>query len=207
MSGASHRIRQLRWRVRTRSQKAAFALRARLRAELDQTLQPALTRVFDELAPGDEVVHLPRLEIHARVASVEELWRRCAAAFLRGAPPGDAGALLDTIAPAYRSILKSSDLDKKPALQERLRAMQRLYVERENGVRGTPNVLDPMFEDLRRAPSRPPRPRRPSAGSAPDAARIAEPPAPLTGHIHIASKAPWYRLADAIPQFPELPPS
>ena len=68
-----HRIRRLRFRVRARSKADAFTLRARFRAELDQTLQPALSRIFDELAPGNEVLHLPRLEIHARVTSLEEL--------------------------------------------------------------------------------------------------------------------------------------
>jgi len=68
-----HRIRRQRWRVRARSQAEAFALRARLREELDRTIQEVLAQVFDELVPGDEVVHLPKLEIHARVASLDQL--------------------------------------------------------------------------------------------------------------------------------------
>lgn len=35
----------------------------------------------------------------------------------------------------------------------------------------------------------------------------ADPGARPEAHIHVASKAPWYRIADAIPQFAELPPS
>ena len=35
----------------------------------------------------------------------------------------------------------------------------------------------------------------------------ADPGARPEAHIHVASKAPWYVIADTIAQFPELPPS
>ncbi len=59
--------------MRVRSPAAAFAARKRLRDELDETLLPAFAKVFDELVPGTEVVHIPRLELHVRVASLDDL--------------------------------------------------------------------------------------------------------------------------------------
>src|SRR5262245_47821776 len=73
MRPPTHRIRRQVWRVRASSPAEALALRQRLREELTQTLQPVFERVFDEIAPGSEVIRLPRLEIHARVASLDEL--------------------------------------------------------------------------------------------------------------------------------------
>lgn len=34
-----------------------------------------------------------------------------------------------------------------------------------------------------------------------------DPGARPEAHIHVASKAPWFTIADALPQFAELPPS
>jgi hypothetical protein len=59
--------------VQARSQAEAFAVRVRLRDELLPSLEPGLARAFDELVSGDEVVHLPRLELRLQVASLEEL--------------------------------------------------------------------------------------------------------------------------------------
>ncbi|WP_437819913.1 contractile injection system tape measure protein [Sorangium sp. So ce1078] len=70
---APHRIRRQRWRVRARSQAEAFEARRRLRDELHEQLLPAMARAFDALAPGDEVLHVPRLELRVRVPSASAL--------------------------------------------------------------------------------------------------------------------------------------
>src|SRR5581483_10145657 len=87
--------------------------------------------------------------VDGRIAA--ELWRRCAGVVLRGAPRDDASSLLDDIGRGYRRLIKSGDFEKSPALEERLAAMQRLYLERQNGVDGHAGVLPPLFADLRQA--------------------------------------------------------
>ena len=104
--------------------------------------------------------HLPAVNDEIRAKLVEglgegkiegELWRRCAAALLRSAPGRDAARLIDAIGHDYRALLKSSDFEKLPALQDRVRVMQQLYIERDNGLDGTPDVTGERFDDLRQA--------------------------------------------------------
>ncbi|XXX81628.1 contractile injection system tape measure protein [Sorangium sp. So ce134] len=70
---APHRIRRQRFRVRARSQAEALEARRRLRDGLHEQLLPAMARAFDALAPGDEVLHVPRLELRVRVPSASAL--------------------------------------------------------------------------------------------------------------------------------------
>ena len=104
--------------------------------------------------------HLAHLDEDGRDAFVKGLvdghiapdaWGRCANSVLRSASNEDAAALLDTVGHSYRSVLKNGDLDKVPALQAELGAMQALYLDRKNGTAGHPEILGPMFEDLRHA--------------------------------------------------------
>ncbi|WP_437971298.1 contractile injection system tape measure protein [Sorangium sp. So ce260] len=129
-----HRIRRQRWRVRARSQAEAFEARRRLRDELHEQLLPAMARAFDALAPGDEVLHVPRLELRVRVPSASalsdalpELLRREVeerlAALLEGQPgeggtrEGEPGARRPPAAPR-----------RAPAGQSRLESLSR-YLE------------------------------------------------------------------------------
>ena len=102
-----HRIRRLRVRARARSREEAFALRSRLRDVVGEVVLPALEQMFDELAPGDEVVHVPELELHATVSRVEELAsvlrelvrRELAGARATGIEPRSTGEAMRTEAP------------------------------------------------------------------------------------------------------------
>ncbi|QSQ13870.1 contractile injection system tape measure protein [Myxococcus landrumensis] len=73
MAPLPHRIRRQRWRVQTRTSEEAFAARQQVRDELEGALLPAFERAFDEVAPGDGVVHLSRLELHLRIPGPEVL--------------------------------------------------------------------------------------------------------------------------------------
>ena len=73
MSNSPHRIRRLRYLVSTSSQTEAFAIRQNLRASWQDTLMPAFERAFDEIASRDRVIHIPKLELHLKVTSEQEL--------------------------------------------------------------------------------------------------------------------------------------
>ncbi len=72
MNGLPHRIRRQRWLVRASTQAQAFEVRARLRAELEGPVLAAIERAFDEAVPGDQLVHLPRLELTIRAPALED---------------------------------------------------------------------------------------------------------------------------------------
>ncbi|WP_342375410.1 contractile injection system tape measure protein [Myxococcus stipitatus] len=76
MAPLPHRIRRQRWRVQTRTSEEAFAARQQVRDELEGVLLPAFERAFDEVAPGDGVVHLSRLELHLSIPGLEGLVER-----------------------------------------------------------------------------------------------------------------------------------
>lgn len=73
MPAVAHRVRTQRWRVAARSAGEAFTLRARLRAAMEDELLPVFGRAFDEAVPGDTLLHIPRLELRLRVASLDAL--------------------------------------------------------------------------------------------------------------------------------------
>lgn len=86
MAAGLHHVRRQSWQLRVGSAKEAFAARARFRAEVED-LAPAFNRVFDAWAPGEEVLHIPRLELRLRVASLDDLEQALGDALRREAPP------------------------------------------------------------------------------------------------------------------------
>ena len=68
-----HRIRRLRIRASAPTQAKAFELRTHLRHEVEPTLLPMIEKVFDEFSPGEEVLHIPKLEIRVKVPDLDEL--------------------------------------------------------------------------------------------------------------------------------------
>ncbi len=64
-----HRIRRQSWTVKAASEKDAFAIQQSLRLHWEDSLLAAFERAFDEVAPGDEVIHLARLELDLSVSS------------------------------------------------------------------------------------------------------------------------------------------
>jgi hypothetical protein len=73
MNAAAHRVRRQSWRLAARCGEEAFTLRLQLRAALEHELPAALERAFDKAAPGAEVVHIPKLELRLRIASLDAL--------------------------------------------------------------------------------------------------------------------------------------
>lgn len=73
MSRLEHRIRSLCWQVETGSTAEAFAWRSLLHAKGTDLLQPVLEQGFDAAVPADEVVRIPRLNLHLRLNSPDEL--------------------------------------------------------------------------------------------------------------------------------------
>ncbi len=149
MTAAPHRIRRLRVRARARSREEAFALRARLRDLVGEVVLPLLARMLDELAPGGEVVHVPRLELSAAVREVEdladvlpELVRREVAA---------------ARAPAARAAVGAPDLERRSPGDDLSRAIVRYletgafpwHVDAEDAIHAV--VADLTAEELARA--------------------------------------------------------
>src|SRR3954467_13849276 len=66
-----HRIRRQRWNLRACSVAAAFDLRRRLRDDWQEVLLPAFESVFDQEAPGTDVVQIPRLELVLKIGPEE----------------------------------------------------------------------------------------------------------------------------------------
>ena len=73
MNSAPHRIRSLRWQVGAGSTAEAFHWRALLREKGTELLLPVLERELNEIASGDRIIHIPRIELKARLGSEEEL--------------------------------------------------------------------------------------------------------------------------------------
>jgi hypothetical protein len=73
-----HRIRALRWQVRTGSQEEALVLRRWLRDGLDSDLLPAMTEAFDAADPTERVLHIPRIELRLEIANTDRFLERLA---------------------------------------------------------------------------------------------------------------------------------
>ncbi|WP_310425626.1 contractile injection system tape measure protein [Chamaesiphon sp. VAR_48_metabat_135_sub] len=73
MPNLPHRIRRLRCMIATNSQTAAFAMRKSLHDRWQDTIIPAFESAFDEIANDDRVIHIPKLELHLKVTSEQEL--------------------------------------------------------------------------------------------------------------------------------------
>ncbi|HVM66752.1 MAG TPA: hypothetical protein VMU14_17925, partial [Acidimicrobiales bacterium] len=80
-----------------------------------------------------------------------ELWRRCANALIVSEVPDVAAALLDALGRGYRALIRRADFEQDTALQARLAAAQRLYIERRNGIDGHARIDEPLVAELRRA--------------------------------------------------------
>ena len=83
MTPGLHRVRRQSWRVAVRSAQDAFAARARMRVLVEDELREAFARAFDRAAPGEAVLHIRRLELRLRVASLDGLADALAAAIDR----------------------------------------------------------------------------------------------------------------------------
>jgi hypothetical protein len=105
---------------------------------------PHMLRIDDDVRES-----LVRGLVDGRIAP--RVWRGCVDAVLSSASVPGASMVLDSIGRGYRSLIKSKDFETSPALQERLSAMQALYLERPNGLDGAAKVVSPMFDELRRA--------------------------------------------------------
>src|SRR6185295_8432592 len=68
-----HRIRRLRWNVTSAVRDEGFAARLWLRQMHDTGLLTDIERAFDSVSTGDQVVHIPRLELAVRVATIERV--------------------------------------------------------------------------------------------------------------------------------------
>jgi len=73
MSRLEHRIRSLCWQVETGSSAEAFVWRSLLHARGTDLLQPVLEQGLDAAVPEDEMVRIPRLRLHLRLNSPDEL--------------------------------------------------------------------------------------------------------------------------------------
>lgn len=108
MFATPHRVRRQSWHLRVGSASAAFAARARFRAEVEDLL-PAFDDVFDAWAPGESVVRIPRLELKLRVASLDQLGHALtealAEALRREAPPRQAPGPPASAASDRRALL------------------------------------------------------------------------------------------------------
>jgi hypothetical protein len=62
---------------------SALAQRQMLRAELDSTLLSAIEQVFDEFAPGEEVIRIPRLEVQVPWSEASQSIKELAAIMQR----------------------------------------------------------------------------------------------------------------------------
>ncbi|MDH5212552.1 MAG: contractile injection system tape measure protein, partial [Betaproteobacteria bacterium] len=107
MPAAAHRVRLQRWRVAARSAGEAFTLRTRLKAAVEDELLPVFGLAFDEAAPEDALLHIPRLELRLRVPSLDAL----------------AGALGEALGEALRRELRV-----RPPPPPRAAAAERLSV-------------------------------------------------------------------------------
>src|SRR5689334_1689713 len=67
-----HHIRRQRWQLKTNDRTTAFALRSSLRRDLD-ALTMAFDRGFGAVDDDNEIIHIPKLELHLRISNVDDL--------------------------------------------------------------------------------------------------------------------------------------
>src|SRR5262245_5126131 len=97
-----HRIRRLRWNVTSGARDEGFAARARLRQMHDTGLLDDIERAFDRVSSGDEVVHIPRLELSVRVSAIEGVGVEVAEGIRRELAAHTAAPAAATRSPASR---------------------------------------------------------------------------------------------------------
>ena len=121
MSDSVHRVRRLRWKIRLGSHGEAFALRPRLAEAITEAIVPEIERAFDALDTGDDVVHIPRLDVAIRVEGLEALEADTAAAIhaaliarleaLSARPDQKEAEEAEEALPVRRSTFRSSTLE------------------------------------------------------------------------------------------------
>jgi Contractile injection system tape measure protein len=72
----THRIRRQRWSITAGSTAEAFAFRARARTDWHDCVLSAMETAFDRAAPGDTVLHVPKLELRIAVSTAEQFAER-----------------------------------------------------------------------------------------------------------------------------------
>jgi hypothetical protein len=111
--------------------------------------------VCNSRSGGGHLSHFDQPKSEELVAGLHDgrvdpgLWRRCVEAAFDARSPADGVALLDAIGHGYLELATDSDLEKSPALQPRLAALQAVYIERPRGQDGDPKVMAPIFDELR----------------------------------------------------------
>src|SRR5690242_18619849 len=98
----THRIRRLRWNVTSSARDEGFAARRQLRQMHETGLLDEIERAFDEVSSGDEVVHIPRLEIAVRVSAIERVGVEVADSIRRELTGHTAASAAATPSPAAR---------------------------------------------------------------------------------------------------------
>lgn len=197
-----HRIRRQTWKVTVPDRDAAFAWRQALRARLDTDLLPALERAFSAAAAADQVVHIPRLTLHARVPDIDALVRRLPTLVgerLAEATRSDAaaGATSATEAASVAATVRDLDETWRAALLHYLAAGQlpwhRLRLER-------PTLLKHLHEQAQRLAATPAAWRPPPGDPAP--ARLAW----LQRLLQLLPESARVRLLGQHPLIQPLPP-
>jgi len=79
------------------------------------------------------------------------LWSRCVRRVLRNLPADRVALFYDQLMREYRTLLRSSAIEEDPRASERLVTLQRLYLSRRSDQNGHPEVIDPIFDELRQA--------------------------------------------------------
>src|SRR5581483_8971002 len=117
MALASHRIRRIRWQVKTGSSEEAFAVRKRLQEEWGSLL-PVFEPLFDAAAGGDEVIRIPKLELRVTVDAGANLLEATAEAISRQLPD------------RLRSVLRPEGPDRKGPFRKEGAGEERLGILR-----------------------------------------------------------------------------
>jgi hypothetical protein len=78
------------------------------------------------------------------------LWERCVKRVLRNLPEDRAAAFYDQLMREHRKLIRGSAIEEDPKAAERLVALQNLYLDRRRDQNGHPEVVGPLFEELRK---------------------------------------------------------
>ncbi len=117
----------------------------------------ATATVCDSHARGPHVDHLDEDMREALVSGLVQgriapaKWLACTSSLLAHAPPEAAVVMLGDVGRGYRSLVRDASFEATPAMQERVAAMQKLYLERSSAIRDAHHELQPLFDDLRGA--------------------------------------------------------
>jgi hypothetical protein len=79
------------------------------------------------------------------------LWERCVKRVLRNLPEDRAAAFHDQLAREHSKLMRGAAIEENPEADERLVMLQNLYLDRAREQNGHPEVVGPLFEELRQA--------------------------------------------------------